>query len=283
MVPTLSSSASSLHNYLNYVSNIPILSEHEELELIEKTQQLNCIKSAQKLVLHNLRFVVFIAKKYEHYGLPLQDLIQEGNIALMLAIKRYKIELASKSRRLVGFAATSIASAMWDYINRNLKMFKLATTKGVRKILNHIGKYQFNHNGLTLTKQSVQQICSDLNVSESDVLDANERYRSSSVSIENSQKIDDDNDFMMDIVDTRYSPETLVEQFELESHHIDRLHAAINKLNDRQKFIVQHRWLTENKMTRAEIGKLWGISQQAIESQEKNILNILKLEMNVDN
>lgn len=264
---TLPSCTGSIDTYINHVMNIPILTTEEEVNLAKNLNSSNDLKSAKKLIMHNLRYVVYIAKSYSGYGLNLSDLIQEGNIGLMKAVKKYDPE---KNLKLITFAMYSIKSEIHEFVIKNWKIVKVATTKAQRKLFFNLRSKKSSLSNLTNKEAAL--IADDLGVPVKDVIEMEKRMHNNDLSIEEK---DDDN----------FTPSVYLKSNELEPDKVlennekklleDKLHKVIKNLDERSRDIIISRWLSSNKITLEDLSKKHGISRERIRQIESE--SILKL------
>ena len=264
---TLPSCTGSIDTYINHVMNIPILTTEEEVNLAKNLNSSNDLKSAKKLIMHNLRYVVYIAKSYSGYGLNLSDLIQEGNIGLMKAVKKYDPE---KNLKLITFAMYSIKSEIHEFVIKNWKIVKVATTKAQRKLFFNLRSKKSSLSNLTNKEASL--IADDLGVPVKDVIEMEKRMHNNDLAIEEK---DDDN----------FTPSVYLKSNELEPDKVlennekklveDKLHKVIKNLDERSRDIIISRWLSSNKTTLEDLSKKHGISRERIRQIESE--SILKL------
>ena len=264
---TLPSCTGSIDTYINHVMNIPILTTEEEVNLAKNLNSSNDLKSAKKLIMHNLRYVVYIAKSYSGYGLNLSDLIQEGNIGLMKAVKKYDPE---KNLKLITFAMYSIKSEIHEFVIKNWKIVKVATTKAQRKLFFNLRSKKSSLSNLTNNEASL--IADDLGVPVKDVIEMEKRMHNNDLAIEEK---DDDN----------FTPSVYLKSNELEPDKVlennekklleDKLHKVIKNLDERSRDIIISRWLSSNKITLEDLSKKHGISRERIRQIESE--SILKL------
>ena len=264
---TLPSCTGSIDTYINHVINIPILTTEEEVNLAKNLNSSNDLKSAKKLIMHNLRYVVYIAKSYSGYGLNLSDLIQEGNIGLMKAVKKYDPE---KNLKLITFAMYSIKSEIHEFVIKNWKIVKVATTKAQRKLFFNLRSKKSSLSNLTNNEASL--IADDLGVPVKDVIEMEKRMHNNDLAIEEK---DDDN----------FTPSVYLKSNELEPDKVlennekklleDKLHKVIKNLDERSRDIIISRWLSSNKITLEDLSKKHGISRERIRQIESE--SILKL------
>jgi RNA polymerase sigma-32 factor len=247
--------------------NIPILTTEEEVNLAKNLNSSNDLKSAKKLIMHNLRYVVYIAKSYSGYGLNLSDLIQEGNIGLMKAVKKYDPE---KNLKLITFAMYSIKSEIHEFVIKNWKIVKVATTKAQRKLFFNLRSKKRSLSNLTNKEAAL--IADDLGVPVKDVIEMEKRMHNNDLAIEEK---DDDN----------FTPSVYLKSNELEPDKVlennekklleDKLHKVIKNLDERSRDIIISRWLSYNKITLEDLSKKHGISRERIRQIESE--SILKL------
>lgn len=263
----------SLESYLSAARNIPILSAEEERELAVQLQEHGDLEAAQKLVLSHLRFVAHVARSYSGYGLALADLVQEGNIGLMKAVKRFDPTVGV---RLISFAVYWIRAEMHEFILRNWRIVKVATTKAQRKLFFNLrGKKKqlgwFNND-------EVNAVADDLGVKRSDVLEMEKRLSGLDIGFDGP----DDNDENIApapanyLEDTSLEPAQLIEQSNYSENQETRLYSALKSLDDRSRDILQQRWLTDNKSTLHDLADQYNISAERIRQLESNAIKKLR-------
>ena len=264
-----------LDAYVQTISSIPVLSAEEERDLAEKSYYDNDIDAARQLVMSQLRFVVHLARSYSGYGLPQADLIQEGNVGLMKAVKRFNPEVGV---RLVSFAVHWIKAEMHEYILRNWRIVKVATTKAQRKLFFNL---RSNKKRLSwLTGEETRAIAADLGVSEQEVTRMEGRLASSDMAFDGYADADDDDTAVAPaqyLAQENADPAELVAEEDLERDLSQRLGAALHELDDRSRDIVQRRWLSEDKVTLQDLAEEYQVSAERIRQIEKNALKKLKL------
>ena len=264
-----------LDAYVQTISSIPVLSAEEERDLAEKFYYDNDIDAARQLVMSQLRFVVHLARSYNGYGLPQADLIQEGNVGLMKAVKRFNPEVGV---RLVSFAVHWIKAEMHEYILRNWRIVKVATTKAQRKLFFNLRSAKKRLSWLT--GEETRAIAEDLGVSEQEVTRMEGRLASSDMAFDGYADADDDE---AAVAPANYlalensDPAELVAEQDLESDLSQRLGAALHELDDRSRDIVERRWLSEDKVTLHDLAEEYQVSAERIRQIEKNALKKLKL------
>ena len=263
----------SLESYLSAARNIPILSAEEERELAVQLQEHGDLEAAQKLVLSHLRFVAHVARSYSGYGLALADLVQEGNIGLMKAVKRFDPTVGV---RLISFAVYWIRAEIHEFILRNWRIVKVATTKAQRKLFFNLRSKKkklgwFNND-------EVNAVADDLGVKRTDVLEMEKRLSGLDIGFDGP----DDNDENIApapanyLEDTSLEPARLVEQSDYAENQESRLYSALKDLDDRSRDILQQRWLTDNKSTLHELAAQYNISAERIRQLESNAIKKLR-------
>ncbi len=264
-VPSLSSD--SLQVYLNSIADIPVLSAIEEQKLAEKFYRNGDLEAAQSLIVANLKFVVHIAKSYKGYGINLSDLIQEGNVGLMKAVKRFDPTLGV---RLISFAVHWIKAEIHEYILKNWKLVKVATTKAQRKLFFNLRKSKKNLGWLS--KEETKKLALDLGVKESDVMEMEKRMSSNDVSFDPLEDSDDEFTPSSFVTDEAINPSLIIENEDYESTSQARLLESLDLLDQRSKDIVQKRWLNENKATLHELADAYQVSAERIRQIENQAL-----------
>jgi RNA polymerase sigma-32 factor len=264
----------SLEAYLHTINQIPLLSFEEEQSLAARYQTQQDLEAARQLVLSHLRFVARIAKNYMGYGLPLGDLIQEGNIGLMKAVKRFDPKVGV---RLVTFAVHWIKAEIHEFIIRNWRIVKIATTKAQRKLFFNLRSAKKRLGWFT--KQEVEDVARDLNVKPEEVLHMEARLNASDLSFDPLSD-DDDEDYLKpsnQIVDRRYDPARVVEMDSMSGNHREKLHHAIETLDERSRDILESRWLREeNKLTLHDLAAKYKVSAERVRQLEVNAMKKLK-------
>jgi RNA polymerase sigma-32 factor len=263
----------SLESYLSAARNIPILSADAERELAVQLQEHGDLEAAQKLVLSHLRFVAHVARSYSGYGLALADLVQEGNIGLMKAVKRFDPTVGV---RLISFAVYWIRAEIHEFILRNWRIVKVATTKAQRKLFFNLRskKKQLGW----FNDAEVSSVAEDLGVKRTDVLEMEKRLSGLDIGFDGP----DDNDENIApapanyLEDTSLEPARLVEQSNYAQVQETRLHSALKDLDDRSRDILQQRWLTDNKSTLHELAAQYGVSAERIRQLESNAIKKLR-------
>jgi RNA polymerase sigma-32 factor len=237
------SAVGSLENYVQSVNRFPILSQEREFALATRFKTEDDLDAARELVLSHLRVVVSVARGYAGYGLPQADLIQEGNIGLMKAVKRYDPE---RGVRLVSFALHWIRAEIHEFVVRNWRLVKIATTKSQRKLFFNLRSMK---KGLEpLKPQQISEIAQQLNVSERDVVDMEARFSGHEIALETGGSDDDESyapiNFLAD--DSEHEPSQILETTERENLQKSGLADALAGLDERSRRIVEARWLCED-------------------------------------
>jgi RNA polymerase sigma-32 factor len=266
--------SSNLDAYIQAARSVPILSAEEEYALAEDLQQNGNIESAQKLVLPHLRFVIKIANNYAGYGLPIADLIQEGTIGLMKAVKRFRPEVGV---RLVSFAVHWIKAEIHEYILKNWRIVKVATTKAQRKLFFKL-RSQKKRLGW-FKSEEIDHVAETLGVSRENVIEMENRLNNYDVGFDMSADDDEDNAYLAPVnslASSTPSPELLLEAQDTEENNMQLLGEALQELDDRSKAIVTRRWLAEPKATLHELADEYGVSAERIRQIESNAFKSMK-------
>jgi RNA polymerase sigma-32 factor len=263
----------SLEAYVQAVHQVPMLSAEEERDLATRLQRYDDVDAARRLVLAHLRFVVRVARGYRGYGLPEADLIQEGNIGLMKAVRRFD---PSMEVRLVSFAVHWIRAEIHEYILRNWRIVKIATTKAQRKLFFNLRKAR-KHLGW-LSRDEASEVAADLGVSTDQVLEMEARLNAHDTAFDGTAEDDEDARWVPAayLEDRRYEPAAGVEDDDWESANSERLSAALQTLDSRSRDILARRWLVDEKSTLQELGAKYGVSAERIRQIERNAMQKLK-------
>ena len=275
---SLSAPGVNLGAYISTVNQIPILTAAQEKELAERYYYDQDLDAAKLLVMSHLRFVVHIARSYAGYGLPQGDLIQEGNLGLMKAVKRFDPNMGV---RLVSFAVHWIKAEIHEYVIRNWRIVKIATTKAQRKLFFNLRSLKKSSKKLTL--KEAQSIANDLNVTPEQVLEMEGRLTAYDAAFE-AQGDDDDEGSThvapaLYLEDNRYDPARLAEEEDYEEQSTNALHDAMEQLDDRSRNILQRRWLDDEKSTLHELAAEYNVSAERIRQLEKNAMEKIKVAM----
>ena len=263
-----------LQAYINTVHSIGILTPEEEKKLAEDLYYRNDLDAARKLVLAHLRFVIYIAKSYSGYGLPEADLIQEGNVGLMKAVRKFNPEAKV---RVVSYAMHWIKAQIHEYVLKNFKIAKVATTKAQRKLFFNLRSKKKGLNWLT--DQEIESISKDLGVKPSDVREMEKRLSGSDISFDPLSDSDDEEAVYSPsqyLQDESSNPEAIIEKEIMTAESTTSLHNAINQLDDRSRDILQDRWLADEKLTLHDLAEKYHISAERVRQIEKNAMKKVK-------
>ncbi|HCK04634.1 MAG TPA: RNA polymerase sigma factor RpoH [Methylophilaceae bacterium] len=258
----------------NTIRSIPSLTADEEYELAIRLKRNNDLEAAKKLILSHLKLVMKIARSYSGYNLPHADLVQEGNIGLMKAVKRFDPD---RGVRLVSFAIYWIKAEIQEYVVRNWRLVKTATTKAQRKLF-------FNLRSLKKTLKplkgdEIKAIALELNVKEDEVREMEFRLSGQEISIDYSDDESEDDYYrpISYLQDSALEQSDQIEKDETESNGTESLKTALSKLDERSKAIVQSRWLTEDKSaTLHELALRYNVSAERVRQIEQNALKKIK-------
>jgi len=268
----------SLDAYIQAVGAIPVLSKEDEQALAGQFRDGEDLDAARELVMAHLRFVVHIAKGYTGYGLPLNDLIQEGNVGLMKAVKRFD---PTYDVRLVSFAVHWIRAEIHEFVLKNWRIVKVATTKAQRKLFFNLRKKKKTLAWLSAAE--TKAVADDLGVSEKEVTEMEKRLHSRDAVFDPTPDLDDERNFTpaayLPAPDS--DPAKQVETADFNNDASTRMHSALNILDDRSRRILEERWLTEDKMTLHELAAEYGISAERIRQLEVNAIKKLRNAMAV--
>lgn len=263
-----------IEGYAQSIKSISLISAEEERELAERYHRDHDLEAARTLVMSHLRFVMHIAYTYRGYGLPQADLIQEGNIGLMKAVKRFDPSIGV---RLVSFAVHWIRAEIHEHILRNWRIVKVATTKSQRKLFFNLRSVKKRLGWLT--QEEVEQVAKDLGVSTKDVLEMEVRLSTQDMAFDMPSDADEEYEDTAPseyLEDNRYDPAIVLEEAQWEQHGHGKLHTALAKLDARSQDILQQRWLTEKKSTLQELANQYQVSAERIRQIEENALKKLK-------
>jgi RNA polymerase sigma-32 factor len=268
---------SSLESYIQAVNAIPMLTQEREQELGRRLRDENDLTAARDMVLSHLRLVVSVARNYMGYGLPQSDLVQEGNLGLMKAVKRFDPE---RGVRLASFAIHWIKAEIHEYILRNWRMVKIATTKAQRKLFFNLRSMKPTMSALT--PKEIRQVAQTLNVKESDVVEMEQRLQGGDVALEPSPE-DSQEETVTPIsylADSAEGPAEIYEREQGEQLKTQGLTRALESLDDRSRRIIRARWLAEsNPKTLHELAGEFGVSAERIRQIEAKALQKMKKEL----
>ena len=265
-----------LSAYVQAVSCFSILTVEEEQQLANDLYFNGNLDAARKLVMAHLRFVVHIARSYNGYGLPLGDLVQEGNVGLMKAVKRFNPE---KGVRLVSFAVHWIKAEIHEFILRNWRIVKIATTKAQRKLFFNLRSAKKRL--AWLSNDEAAAVAQDLGVEVKQVREMEGRLASYDAGFD-ADEDDEDSSYVAPahyLEDNRYDPAARLEETNWEESNVNGLESAMQKLDDRSRVILQRRWLNDDKATLHDLAAEYGVSAERIRQLEKNAMNKVKTMM----
>jgi len=274
-LPVISADAG-LSSYLQAVNAARMLTADEEKSLATRYRSENDLDAARQLIYSHMRFVVRTAKGFTGYGLPLADLIQEGNIGLMKAVKNYDPD---RGVRLVSFAMHWIRSEIYDYVLKNWRIVKVATTKAQRKLFFNLRKSRTRLGWMN--QEDIKALSDDLDVPEKTVQEMESRMSGTDVAFEMDSDNDDDAAYIAPagyLADNRYNPENMYEQDTATTSNHEKLEQALSKLDERSQDIVQQRWLNpdDKKATLTELADKYGVSAERIRQIEKKAFSQMK-------
>ena len=263
----------SMEAYISYVNSIPLLTEQEEYELTNQWRQQEDLEAAKRLILSHLRLVVSISRNYLGYGLPFADIVQEGTIGLMKAVKKFDAE---RKVRLVTFAMHWIKAEINEFVIKNWRIVRTVTTKTQRKLFFNL-RSQRQDSG-NLSDQEATRIAHDLKVSKSDVIDMNMRLTGSDVAL-----IGDSNDDSISapidwLADSEHTPELMLERKKQDRIQTVGLQFALEQLDDRSRRIVETRWLadSEQQLTLHDLASEFNISAERVRQVEAKALQKMR-------
>ena len=275
----ISAPGQNLEAYLNSIQNIAILSPEEERKLAEDLYYREDLEAARQLVMAHLRFVVHIARGYSGYGLPQADLIQEGNVGLMKAVRKFNPEVGV---RLISFAVHWIKSEIHEYVLKNWKIVKVATTKAQRKLFFNLRNKKKDITWLS--EDDVKMISNELDVKEDTVREMEQRMSSHDVSFDPYSADDSEEGNIYSPADYLTNedsdPMEIVEKEDFARDQINQLQNAISDLDERSQLILKERWLTDDKPTLHELADKYGISAERIRQIEKKAMEKIRTNIN---
>ncbi|MGB1882566.1 MAG: RNA polymerase sigma factor RpoH [Gammaproteobacteria bacterium] len=261
----LPATTGSLETYIDAIHRIPLLSLEDEQQLARRYQQDNDLDAARQLVLAHLRFVVKVARGYKGYGLAQGDLVQEGNVGLMKAVKRFDPDVGV---RLVSFAVHWIKAEIHEFILRNWRIVKVATTKAQRKLFFNLRSTKKALGWMNA--EEVAEIAADLDVEQREVLTMEQRLSAHDAAFDSTYDGDDES-FAPDayLEDRRFEPAAVCERDENEQRRGSQLEAALGELDERSRDIVSQRWLQEPKATLHDLADVYGVSAERVRQLEQ--------------
>lgn len=268
----------SLEAYIAHANSIPMLTESEEFELARRLQEEGDVEAARKLILPHLRFVNRIARGYSGYGLPQADLIQEGNIGLMKAVKRFDPTMGV---RLASFAVHWIKSEIHEYILRNWRIVRVATTKAQRKLFFNLRRMKTRLGWFT--EEDIQSVAQELDVPASAVREMESRLNAHDMGLEWQN---DDNETVAlsapQLEDHSADPALMLESQRYEDDSQGSVLKALQSLSDREQIIVRERWLKDKKATLQDLSEQFGVSLERVRQIEKAAMEKMKAVINKD-
>lgn len=266
----------SIENYMQAVSSISMLTAEQEKSLATRLFENEDLEAARALVMSHLRFVVHIAKSYAGYGLPQADLIQEGNIGLMKAVKRFDPNVGV---RLVSFAVHWIKAEIHEFVLKNWRIVKVATTKAQRKLFFNLRKAKKRLGWFT--HEEVQKVAEELNVSTKEVLQMESRMASQDTAFDLGADDDEASTFSPSqyLEDKSTDVEMSVINADQDATAMRRLHAAIRTLDQRSQHIIETRWLADDKLTLQDLADEYEVSAERVRQIEKNAMKKLQSAM----
>lgn len=263
----------SLETYIHHANQLPMLTADEEREYARRYQSEGDLEAAKQMVMAHLRYVIRVARGYLGYGLPLGDLIQEGNLGLMKAVKRFDPKLGV---RLVSFAVHWIKSEIHEFVLRNWRIVKVATTKAQRKLFFNLRSMKKRLGWFT--DEEIDSVANDLNVSREEVLRMEQRLNAMDAPYDGPD-MDDDDAYLAPsrtLGDNALDPALLLESQSEKSNGKEQLLSAMVELDDRSRDILQRRWLDDKKATLHELAAEYSVSAERIRQLEKNAMKKLR-------
>ncbi|MFB9066950.1 RNA polymerase sigma factor RpoH [Pseudofulvimonas gallinarii] len=259
------SAVGSLDGYIHAVNQVPMLTPEQEQALARRFTEEQDLDAARELVLSHLRFVVHVARGYLGYGLPMADLVQEGNIGLMKAVKRFDPDVGV---RLVSFAVHWIKAEIHEFILKNWRIVKVATTKAQRKLFFNLRKAKKRLGWLT--HEEVNTVARELNVTPADVMEMESRLNGRDIGFDAPDDGDDDAPPapVAYLVDESQDPESAAISSDQDDRALSALHEGLERLDARSKDIVVRRWLAEPKATLQELADEYGVSAERVRQIE---------------
>ena len=262
-----------LDSYIQAVNRIPMLTPDEELTLATRLQEHNDLEAARRLVMSHLRLVVAVARQFMGYGLPQADLIQEGNIGLMKAVKRFD---PSRGVRLVSFALHWIKAEIHEYVLKNWRMVKIATTKAHRKLFFNLNS--FKRHGQTFSREQIAEVAQALNVRPEDVVDMESRMAGHDLTVDvSSDDGEDSYSPLKYLAADNAEPTDVLEARRIEHLHSHGLHHALEQLDERSRRVVSERWLAgDNSKTLHELAAELGVSAERVRQIEQQAMKKMR-------
>ncbi len=264
--------------YINTVHQIPILTPEEEQILAHRYYDEGDVEAARLLVMSHLRFVIHIARSYSGYGLSQADLIQEGNLGLMKAVKRFD---PNKGVRLVSFAVHWIKAEIHEFVIKNWRIVKIATTKAHRKLFFNLRSLKKSNNQLSL--EEAEAIAKDLNVTVKQVLEMEARLTSYDASFEMQDSDEDEGRYAPQLfLEDAADPADVIEEADWEENTTSALQTAMDSLDERSRDIITQRWLADQKSTLHDLAEVYNISAERVRQIEKNAMDKIREAMTIN-
>ena len=265
----------SLERYLIEISNHPVLSREEEYELAVKYRDEGDLDAAKKLVSANLRFVVKVANEYKNYGVNMMDVIQEGNIGLMNAVKGFD---PTKGYRLISYAVWWIRAYIQNYLMKSWSLVKVGTNQAQRKLFYKLrsAKNSLEKDSEFISEEDYSRIAEELGVRNKDVIEMDQRMSRKDFSLDTKVSENQDNTYISLLEDQKFNQEDLLAKSQLENSIKDSIGPILESLKEREKYIIENRILTDTPMTLDEIGKKYNISRERVRQIENSALKKIK-------
>ena len=265
----------SLERYLIEISNHPVLSREEEYKLAVKYRDEGDLDAAKKLVSSNLKFVVKIANEYKNYGINMMDVIQEGNIGLMNAVKGFD---PTKGYRLISYAVWWIRAYIQNYLMKSWSLVKVGTNQAQRKLFYKLrsAKNSLGKEGDFISEEDYSRIAKELGVRNKDVIEMDQRMSKKDFSLDSKIGESQDNTYISLLEDKRFNQEDLLAKSQLENSIKDNIGPILESLKDRERYIIEKRILTDTPQTLNEIGKKYEISRERVRQIENSALKKIK-------
>ncbi len=265
----------SLERYLIEISNHPVLSREEEYKLAVKYRDDGDLDAAKKLVSANLKFVVKVANEYKNYGINMMDVIQEGNIGLMNAVKGFD---PTKGYRLISYAVWWIRAYVQNYLMKSWSLVKVGTNQAQRKLFYKLrsAKNSLKKDGDFISEEDYTRIAKELGVRNKDVIEMDQRMSKKDFSLDSKIGESQDNTYMSLLEDKRFNQEDLLAKSQLENSIKDNIGPILESLKDRERYIIEKRILTDTPQTLNEIGKKYEISRERVRQIENSALKKIK-------
>ena len=265
----------SLERYLIEISNHPVLNREEEYKLAVKYRDEGDLDAAKKLVSSNLKFVVKIANEYKNYGINMMDVIQEGNIGLMNAVKGFD---PTKGYRLISYAVWWIRAYIQNYLMKSWSLVKVGTNQAQRKLFYKLrsAKNSLEKGGDFISEEDYSRIAKELGVRNKDVIEMDQRMSKKDFSLDSKIGESQDNTYISLLEDKRFNQEDLLAKSQLENSIKDNIGPILESLKDRERYIIEKRILTDTPQTLNEIGKKYEISRERVRQIENSALKKIK-------